>query len=680
MSVMQTTSATERGVKEPQKSKKEQVSERTYLLLLIGAAFFLRLDFLVAGEFRIDSDEAIVGLMAKHIMEGGALPVFYYGQDYMGSLEALLAAGVFSLFGVSEIGLKAVPLIFSLLLIPLVYALTLEAASRRAAKIAALLTAVSPAALVVWSAKARGGFIETLIIGGLSLLLTVRWAKSEEASEKGVFFVGLLLGLGWWVNNQILYFMLPIGLCMLSERLELGSEGVSFSKRTVGALKTFLVGLGAFFLGGLPYWIYNIANDFPSLSMFRASGGGDVLSHAAGLFSTAFPILFGAKRYWQTADVFPAATVIAWLFFAAAFTHAAWISLPSTRRLLSLRGGGDNALSVYILFLVGSVCVFCASSFGYLSEAPRYLLPLYVVLPIFAALMIEKSAHYSRVLSMSLLVGLVLFNLASCYLNERAIPGEPFVHKQERVAKDHTALMAFLDQQSIDFVKTNYWIGYRLAFETEERVRFVVFGQPGQVRIEDYEKIGRSRAVDQLPLVLVPSQRAAVESALGIQGYTYDVQELDEYVVIYNVKALHRDLQPVARDAFVLEASHGLDKTGLAADEALTTRWGSGHRQIPGMFFRVRLAQPLLLRAFRYDLGAFWHDYPRSLEIVLELADGSTRTLLESESYQALRYFKYGNTEVNFFFEPLLVRSITLRQLEEDPVFDWSIAELDLFR
>ena len=32
---------------------------------------------------RFDADQAIVGLMAKHISEGRAFPVFFYGQSYL---------------------------------------------------------------------------------------------------------------------------------------------------------------------------------------------------------------------------------------------------------------------------------------------------------------------------------------------------------------------------------------------------------------------------------------------------------------------------------------------------------------------------------------------------------------------------------------------------------------------
>src|SRR5574344_689667 len=94
--------------------------EKIIFILILFIAFALRLDFLIANNFTLDSDEAIVGLMAKHINEGKTSPIFYYGQHYLGSLEAYAVAGLFKFFGFSAIALKAVPLIFSLIFVVLV--------------------------------------------------------------------------------------------------------------------------------------------------------------------------------------------------------------------------------------------------------------------------------------------------------------------------------------------------------------------------------------------------------------------------------------------------------------------------------------------------------------------------------------------------------------------------------
>ena len=46
--------------------------------VVLRGVFFLRFD-----ESYFDSDQAIVGLMAKHLLEGRAFPLFFYGQEYM---------------------------------------------------------------------------------------------------------------------------------------------------------------------------------------------------------------------------------------------------------------------------------------------------------------------------------------------------------------------------------------------------------------------------------------------------------------------------------------------------------------------------------------------------------------------------------------------------------------------
>ncbi|MCB0339929.1 MAG: hypothetical protein KDD53_10005, partial [Bdellovibrionales bacterium] len=151
-----------------------------FLLMIVGAG--LRFDYLFASDFVIDSDEAIVGLMAKHINEGHRLPVFYYGQHYMGSLEAILASVSFYFFGVSNLALKLVPLLFALALIPGMYVLGAMLGGVRAGRIAALLTAVPPSTMVLWSTKARGGFAEILFIGLIALIIALKNLSKERPS------------------------------------------------------------------------------------------------------------------------------------------------------------------------------------------------------------------------------------------------------------------------------------------------------------------------------------------------------------------------------------------------------------------------------------------------------------------------------------------------------------------
>src|SRR5205085_12150170 len=70
-----------------------------YALFLITLAVALRVVLIAQGWPNLNSDEGTMGLMALHVAYRGEMPVFFYGQGYMGSLEAYLAAPLFQLFG-----------------------------------------------------------------------------------------------------------------------------------------------------------------------------------------------------------------------------------------------------------------------------------------------------------------------------------------------------------------------------------------------------------------------------------------------------------------------------------------------------------------------------------------------------------------------------------------------------
>src|SRR5262245_65361839 len=64
-------------------------------VLIVFVRAFIPLRF----EQVYDPDQAVWGLMAKHLSEGRAFPLFFYGQSYMIGLEAWLAVPFFWIGG-----------------------------------------------------------------------------------------------------------------------------------------------------------------------------------------------------------------------------------------------------------------------------------------------------------------------------------------------------------------------------------------------------------------------------------------------------------------------------------------------------------------------------------------------------------------------------------------------------
>ena len=645
---------------------------RDYWIIFFCALVALvpRFILLYASNFAIESDEAIVGLMGKHIIEGKPWPIFYYGQYYMGSFEPTLVGLAFALFGISNFTLKLVPLLFSLLHVGLVYRLALRFASRNVAFVAALLTALAPASLVLWSTKSRGGFIELVVLGSWALILSLDLLKKEYWKASRFFLLGAILGFGWWVNNQIVFYVVAIGLL--------------FATRLVWAMGIFpallvaLVMLIGFLIGGTPFWYANIAHDpqwatFHTLFSDSSVSSKGFLEQLGGLFTTALPIILGARRFWSEQDVFTGSSILAFLTYAILLIAF----------LLRMRRTKSEPRELLLYLVISSLLVFASSKFGWLSLAPRYLLPIYsvqfVIVSIGASIIWEKT----RIGAALLVVSVLGLNLSSNYIGGVAIPGEPYVYDGDRVVKDHAPLYQWLEKEGITHIRTNYWIGYRVAFETKEKVTFTQTGRPRTVRIEEYEKTSRGGVLEGV-YVLSPRESAPFVRQLQQMGYDFRRLEVGGYVIVDSIRAKSEFGLTVDLSKAKLRSSHKEELLSKLVDKKRDERWGSGTAQKPGMFIEVELEKPSTIQGIELDFGDYRHDAPRSLVVEVELQNGTWEQVADFHQttiFFDLREGAYGDVpyEWQLYLEPRLVRRVRLVQKGDSPIFDWSMVELRLY-
>src|SRR5213080_2868813 len=105
-----------------------------FILILVTTAI-VRFVILFASQTHVTADEAIIGLMGKHILEGRAFPFYFYGTSYNASCawEAYLAVIPFAIAGVSVVALKIPTVLLSLVCLALFYVLTTRLYSIRVA-------------------------------------------------------------------------------------------------------------------------------------------------------------------------------------------------------------------------------------------------------------------------------------------------------------------------------------------------------------------------------------------------------------------------------------------------------------------------------------------------------------------------------------------------------------------
>src|SRR5580765_1667661 len=97
-------------------------SLRSPVWLCLLLALCVRVWLVIHTRGFMDTDEALLGVQAQHILQGER-PIYYYGQPYMGSLEAYLVAMVFALAGSSVWTLRIVPMVLSLVVVWLTWCL-----------------------------------------------------------------------------------------------------------------------------------------------------------------------------------------------------------------------------------------------------------------------------------------------------------------------------------------------------------------------------------------------------------------------------------------------------------------------------------------------------------------------------------------------------------------------------
>src|SRR5947209_6078844 len=139
------------------------------LLIIVGVT--LRVILIGNGWPLTNSDEAILGLQALHILHQGELPIFASGQNYMGTLEAYLGACFFQLFGPSTFALRLGLVIMYTGFLLALYLLARLLYTKGVALIALFFLCLGSSDTLFGQLIAIGGYVETLLFATLSLLL-----------------------------------------------------------------------------------------------------------------------------------------------------------------------------------------------------------------------------------------------------------------------------------------------------------------------------------------------------------------------------------------------------------------------------------------------------------------------------------------------------------------------------
>ncbi|GLV54772.1 hypothetical protein KDH_16190 [Dictyobacter sp. S3.2.2.5] len=206
-----------------------------------------------------------MGLVARHIAYNGEWPIFFFGQPYMGPVEAYLAAPLFHLLGPSLFALRLELLLFFVLFLAGMYALTALLHTPKFGLFICLLFSFGTTDVIGRQLRAVGEYPETEFFAVAICVITIwlaLYAYRIEPSRRTntgriclYALLGFIIGVSIWVDMLILPFV-----CMGLFFLLLFCRRECFSWAGVALVCGTLIGL-------IPLIIYNVSVPFSQNSI-----------------------------------------------------------------------------------------------------------------------------------------------------------------------------------------------------------------------------------------------------------------------------------------------------------------------------------------------------------------------------------------------------------------------------
>lgn len=627
-----------------------------FALGAVGVAYRLIYVFDLVG--RLDGDNAVVALMARHILDGRHY-VFFWGQSYMGSLEAYSVAAVAAVFGLNDVVLRAVPLVYAALYMASFRWLGEMLYDRATGRAALALAALSPPLLAVWSSAPRGGYSEALLLGQLALLLGLDLARRRPTAwgAPAAIALGLVAGLALWTHLLTIVF------------LSTAVAVLAFRDPRLPLRPHAWLALGAFTLGSLPLWLHDLTHGFDTFALVSSARESASLGHSIRALVLAHgPKLLGVRDLvGAQAILLPPLGHLAALVVVAGVT---WAALRATRDAMTRPRGSGPGGEVFVLLLAVLAAVYLPSRFA-TWNTQRYLLPAYsAILPLAAAAWVALARRSRAAAVIAAVIVLVVFARGAWTLHlEFARPPrhDPYLPEVVDFLVARGIAHGYAESHDEALVNT---------YRSGERVILVDrgIGRYPLGEVSDW----RPRAI------LVHGDGGSLAATLEALRCRFTVRRFGSHTLFHDLEADAAVGRALPRDRWRVGASVFPGEASLAIDGDLATRWASHSAQRPGTSFEIDLGATEAVTGVRLHSGSFAQDVPRGLRVEGETGEGEWRELgTLARPYPGVRVedgrirFR-AEAVVEVRFAPLEVRRLRVVQTGSDPRFDWSIAETEV--
>jgi len=471
---------------------------RPLLLGVLAAGLVVRLIILFSPIGRPDADEVLSGLMARHLFTDGFNP-FLWGQHYGGTIEVYPVALSMRLFGDSTFAMRIPTFLLAFVNCVLLWRIARRILPERQAQLAGMLMWLGPPAATWLGLREQLFYPPTMTLGLVLAIFSFRIKERGRVVDYAV--LGLAAGVGWWTSPSIAYFALPAGIVFL-DRPKLWQQ---WRELAVG----LPVAAVAAVFGAWP-WIYDCLKyeNAPLRATNTFPVHGTYWSRFGSFFTEGLPGALGFRETFTYHWIFGLGAVAAYLVVAGVLS----VSLMRALRKRSWEAAG------FVIF------PFIFASISWVTDDPNMRYLFYVV-P-FVALLLARACGSRRTASIAMAVTLVI----TCIGMQRLYAVSELDGSRYRIGNvgELGPVIDVLDDLGINAVYGDYWVAYRLDFETKERI--IATPSWGIPRYEPY-----IRAVDESRrpawVLSGETQEVAFAAAAEQKGFTYERYPAGEFVV-----------------------------------------------------------------------------------------------------------------------------------------------------
>ncbi len=198
------------------------------------------------------------------------------------------------------------------------------------------------------------------------------------------------------------------------------------------------------------------------------------------------------------------------------------------------------------------------------------------------------------------------------------------------------------------------------------------------------EAVGDRLPPYPFPVIIAdPGQSEALKKDLNQMAPGVYLEEKIGDLVLFVGRGYGKGYRKLSPTGWQVSSNYNGRDAHRAKDGKIKTRWTSGRPQLPGMYFQVDLGQPERIARIRLRLGDSYRDFPRRAEVRFSL-DGlhweKAVPLNNPVYWTGEKLFKdYSSGETDLVFRETPARFVEILQTGQDPVYYWSIHELELF-